>query len=269
MKKRVLIFDSGLGGLSIARALRVQVPDAELVYAADNAAFPYGDWAEAELADRICEIVVAIAGRADPDAVVIACNTASTLALDHLRHRSELPFIGTVPAIKPAASVSSTGIIGVLATPGTIERGYTRALVDTFASHRDVTLHACPRLAEFAEAALRGNRVDIASVAEEIRPAFTELDGLKTDVIVLGCTHYPLIQDLIIEAAPWPVTLIDPSAAIANRAEDILNRKPPRTVARVSAPGSVLTGKDTDIMSVLKREGFGIPEVLEPFVTSG
>ncbi|MEM7427630.1 MAG: glutamate racemase [Pseudomonadota bacterium] len=194
MKPRILVFDSGVGGLSVARAVLRRLPDANVAYAADNEGFPYGDWSEGELNDRICRVIGGLIEECRPSLAVIACNTASTVALERLRRTYGIPFVGTVPAIKPASETSVSGIIGVLATPGTVNRAYTRALIDTFASHREVVLHGCKRLADMAERVLRGEALERAELAAEIAPVFkTGSDGRRTDTVVLGCTHYPLI----------------------------------------------------------------------------
>lgn len=218
----VLVFDSGMGGLSVVRALRDLLPEAHLDFGADSAAFPYGDWDEGELVERICWVAGALIERTHPEVVVIACNTASTIALQELRDRFNVPFVGTVPAIKPAAERTRSGVIGVLATPGTVAREYTRALIDTYAYHCRVVLHGCEGLARLAERKLRGEGVALDLVREEILPVFVECDGRRTDAVVLGCTHYPLLLDEISEAAPWDCALIDPSDAIARRVRDVL-----------------------------------------------
>lgn len=262
MNPRVLIFDSGLGGLSIARALRKALPGTLLAYAADNAAFPYGNWGDDELVARISLVIGAMKRETRPDVAVIACNTASTLALEELRRRFHFPFVGTVPAIKPAAALSDTGIIGVLATPGTVDRKYTQALVQTYAYHREVVLHGCERLASMAEAVLRGEGACGTEITAEIAPAFVERDGKKTDVLVLGCTHYPLIASEIAAAAPWPVTLIDPSEAIARRVAHVLNELD-LPVSADSTPGAAfLTHGDENHIGVLEREGFTEMKIL-------
>ncbi|MGI9371355.1 MAG: glutamate racemase [Hyphomicrobiales bacterium] len=262
MSARILIFDSGLGGLSVARAMRVQMASAELVYAADNFAFPYGDWREPELIKRISSVIDDIISVCAPDALIVACNTASTIALEALRKQFDVPFIGTVPAIKPAAEISKSGLIGVLATPGTVDREYTRALIDTFAFHRNVKLHGCPNLAAMAEAALRNEEVTREELAEEIEPAFVEQNGAKTDVLVLGCTHYPLIARQIAEAAPWPVTLIDPSCAIARHAAKVVSGSDINEIGQNLEFDAVLTKRSENVSSILKREGFSRVKVL-------
>ena len=225
-KARILLFDSGMGGLTVARAVAKQLPDATLIYAADNAGFPYGAWKEAELIARIVKVMGELIERAKPDAVVIACNTASTIALVALREAFKVPFIGTVPAIKPAAAQTKSGIIGVLATPGTVSREYTHALIHTYAFHCKVFLHGAKRMAEIAEHKLKGHAVDLEELRAEIAPVFRTRDGKKTDVVVLGCTHYPLLIDDMKKIEPWPVTYIDPAPAIARRTADVIEETP-------------------------------------------
>lgn len=220
MKKgsRILVFDSGLGGLSVVKALREVAPTAQLAYAADNAGFPYGDWEEAALVSRMCEVIGKLIDKTQPDVVVIACNTASTIGIAALRARFDVPFVGTVPAIKPAANLTKSGHISVLATPGTVKREYTRALMDTYAFHCQVKLHGAQNLAEMAEAKLTGRPVDLVSLRDEIKPVFVRDDEGRTDVVVLGCTHYPLLLEELQQVVPWPVTFIDPAPAIARQA---------------------------------------------------
>jgi glutamate racemase len=223
---RILLFDSGMGGLTVARAVRSQLPQAHLVYAADNAGFPYGAWEEDALVRRIVEVIGALIARTDPHIVVIACNTASTIALAQLREAYKLPFVGTVPAIKPAAAQTKSGIVGVLATPGTVSREYTHALIHTHASHCKVFLHGARRLAEMAEDKLKGRGIDLEALRQEVEPVFRRHEAKRTDVVVLGCTHYPLLIEDIEKVAPWPVSYIDPAPAIARRAADVLDETP-------------------------------------------
>jgi glutamate racemase len=219
---RILIFDSGLGGLSVFGEIAERQPAADYIYVADDAAFPYGGWSEAALVGHIVALMGDLIAEHRPDLVVIACNTASTLVLPPLRARYAVPFVGTVPAIKPAAKATQTKLVSVLATPGTVARDYTRRLIDAHAAGIDVTLVGAERLAEWAEAWLRGETIDLGLVRAEISPCFRESDGARTDVVVLGCTHYPLILDLLVAAAPWPVAWIDGAAGIGRRVEAIL-----------------------------------------------
>jgi glutamate racemase len=223
MRPTILVFDSGLGGLTVfAEVLRAR-PDAMLVYAADDAGFPYGAWSEAALVERVNTVMDRLIARVRPDAVVVACNTASTLVLPHLRARfPDMPFVGTVPAIKPAAAQSHSKIISVLATPGTVARDYTRALIETYAADCQVTLVGSERLAGLAEAWMKGEAVSDADLAREITPCFVTQAGRRTDCIVLACTHYPLLLQRFVGLAPWPVDWIDPAPAIARRVDHVL-----------------------------------------------
>lgn len=226
----ILVFDSGFGGLTVFREVVKARPDAEFVYCADDAAFPYGALTEPRLIERVIEVFSTLIADFAPDLAVIACNTASTLVLPHLRERFAIPFVGTVPAVKPAAAASRTRKISVLATPGTVKRDYTRDLIERFASDCEVTLVGAPRLAPLTEAKLRGEEVSDAEILAEITPCFHESpDGRRTDHVVLACTHYPLIADDIARLAPWPVTLIDPAPAIARRVVALIGPAgPPR-----------------------------------------
>ncbi len=219
---RALVFDSGLGGLSVLAEIRRLRPDVEIVYAADDAAFPYGRLGEAELVARVETVMAALIGETEPDIVVIACSTASTLALPPLRAAyPRLPFVGTVPAIKPAAA-SRSGLISVLATRGTVARDYTHALVRDHAGNCEVTLVGSSALAVIAERVMRGEAVDDAEIRREIAPCFVDRDGRRTDQIVLGCTHFPLILDRLERLSPWPVGFVDPAPAIARRLDALL-----------------------------------------------
>ena len=223
--RRVLAFDSGLGGLTVLAPLAAMRPDLDLTYLADDAAFPYGRLADDALVARVEAVIGAAIARFEPDLVLIACNTASTLALAPLRARfPSMPFVGTVPAIKPAAAVSRSKRISVLATMATVTRDYTRQLVATHAAGCDVALVGAPILAEQAERHVRGLPLDEALIKRETAPAFVDADGRRTDQIVLACTHYPLLLDVLTRLAPWPVTFVDPGPAIARRVDSLLAR---------------------------------------------
>ena len=220
---RILVFDSGLGGLTVFAPVAETRPDADLVYVADDAYFPYGELAEVALVGRVTGLMRELVARWRPDLVVIACNTASTLVLGPLRARfPELPFVGTVPAIKPAALASRSRLVSVLATPGTVARDYTKALIQEFAGDCEVSLVGAGRLAGFAERVLRGEDVNDADIAGEIAPCFVLRDGRRTDHVVLACTHFPLLADAFARLAPWPVEFVDPAPAIARRVDALL-----------------------------------------------
>ena len=225
----ILVFDSGLGGLTVFREVKKARPDARYLYLADDAGFPYGNQPEAALITRIVDVIGKAIDAHIPDLIVIACNTASTLALGELRARFTVPFVGTVPAIKPACAQSASKRIAVLGTQATVSREYTKALIREFAADCEVELVGSPHLAPLAEAALAGEPVDDAAIAAEIAPCFVDSAGRRTDTVVLACTHYPLLLDRFRKLAPWPVTWIDPAPAIARRVADLLHARPHAT----------------------------------------
>lgn len=225
---KILVFDSGLGGLTVFTEILKARPHADFLYCADDAGFPYGPLSETELVARVMAVMERLIEAHAPDMVVIACNTASTLVLPHLRARwPDIPFVGTVPAIKPAAERSRSRMISVLATPGTVARDYTRGLIASFADHCKVTLVGSTILARLAEDYMHGVKISDAGIAREIAPCFREnsATGARTDAIVLACTHYPLLLELFARLAPWPVEWVDPAPAIARRADRLLAEK--------------------------------------------
>ena len=236
----ILVFDSGLGGLTVhAEIVRLR-PDARHVFLADDAVFPYGVLTPEALIARVGALFDEWIARLDPDIAVIACNTASTLALPHLRAaHPQIPFVGTVPAVKPAAAQSRSRLISVLATPATVARDYTHDLVRQYAAHCEVTLVGSCDLAGLAERVMRGEAVADAAIAREVAPCFVERGGRRTDHVVLACTHYPLLVDRLRRLAPWPVAWVDPAPAIARRVDDVL-----RTIgfARDAAAGPAAPG---------------------------
>jgi glutamate racemase len=235
----ILVFDSGLGGLSVYREVAEVRPDARFVYAADDAMFPYGRIEESRLVARILELMGELIAAHRPDLVVIACATASTIALPMLRARFAVPFVGTVPAIKPACAASSTRRVSVLGTEGTVQREYTRALIREYAGGCAVTLVGSAQLAALAEAKLNGEAVEDAAIAAEIAPCFVEDSGARTDTIVLACTHYPLVRDDIVRLSPWTVALIDPAPAIARRVVELIG--PPQNAGPPAPAQAVFT----------------------------
>ncbi len=247
-RPEILVFDSGLGGLTVLAEVARLRPDAALVYAADNAGFPYGALPPDILLARVVAVIARLVERFEPDAVVIACNTASTLVLPSLRAKfPEIPFVGTVPAIKPAAELSRSRLVSVLATPATVARDYTHDLVRTYAAHCAVTLVGSARLASLAEAFMQGEDVTDAAIREEIAPSFVVAGESRTDCVVLACTHYPLLAAQLERLAPWPVTWIDPAPAIARQTDKILRERrgfsaPELQGVRVAVHRAVFTG---------------------------
>ncbi len=223
----IVVFDSGVGGLTVFREVRRARPDANYVYVADDACFPYGAQPEDLLIRRVTDVIGETIARHAPDLVVIACNTASTIALAELRARFSVPFVGTVPAIKPACAQSKSKRIAVLGTLATVSREYTRALIREFASGCDVELVGSPKLASCAEAELAGSPVPDAEIKAQIAACFVDGDGRRTDTVVLACTHYPLLVERFRANAAWPVDWLDPAPAIARRVADLLRARLP------------------------------------------
>jgi glutamate racemase len=240
----ILVFDSGLGGLTVLREVVAARRDAHYVYVADDAFFPYGQHSEDRIIARVVPLIGELIAAHAPDLVVIACNTASTLVMSHLRAAYRLPFVGTVPAIKPACLRSKTRRVSVLGTKGTVQREYTKALIRDFAQGCEVTLVGSADLAALAEAALNGREVKDAEILAELAPCFvgkSDEPSARTDTVVLACTHYPLLMDRFTALAPWPVDWIDPAPAIARRVADLL--KPADAAADHGSAEMIFTSK--------------------------
>jgi glutamate racemase len=197
----ILVFDSGVGGLSVLGPIRALMPGVRVVYAADDAGFPYGTKSEAEIAARVPALLGRLVQRYRPRLAVIACNTASTIALAHVRAALDLPVVGTVPAIKPAAEASKTRVIGVLGTQATVRQGYVDRLSAEFASDCVVLRHGSAALVELAEAKLRGEALPAGAVAAELAGLTGQPEGMRMDRVVLACTHFPLLREELAAAA--------------------------------------------------------------------
>jgi len=219
----IAILDSGVGGLSIFKAIQRCMPHLSIVYACDNKNFPYGPKSAESVTQCISELAENVIQRFSPKLVVIACNTASTVALSHLRLLSSTPIVGVVPAIKPAALITKTKVIGLLATPGTINRDYTNRLIQEHAKNHAVIKVGSTLLVELAEKKLRGVNCDLELVRQELTPFFPEQSKSPIDTIILGCTHFPLLLDELKASAPKKVNWIDSSEAIAQRVSSLTN----------------------------------------------
>jgi len=251
----LLFFDSGVGGLSVLEPTRALLPNAPFVYVADNGGYPYGKRSEQEIASRIPALLGRLVERFHPRLAVIACNTASTIALDHVRSALDLPVVGTVPAIKPAAELSKTRVIGVLGTEATVRQLYVDNLAAEFASDCIIVRHGSPELVDLAEAKLAGETVTVEAVRAAAQPMFDQ--GKNIDVGVLACTHFPLLRAELEKAFP-AVQWIDGGAGIARRIAYLT-----RDQAWPSAPGRgvmVFTAEPrAPLMSSLAR--YGIDDV--------
>ncbi|SHE66586.1 glutamate racemase [Microbulbifer donghaiensis] len=214
-----LIFDSGVGAISIAREIRQLLPGLTLHFGIDNGFYPYGSKSEAALRPRIVEQASAMMARSGADILVVGCNTASTLALPQLREALTKPVIGVVPAVKPAAAATRTHTIALIATEGTVNRNYTRDLIEQFANGNRVINVPAPELVHLAEAKLRGETVTAADLEPVLHRIFHTAGGDKVDIAVLACTHFPLLRDELNRYAPRTIQWLDSGAAIARRVQ--------------------------------------------------
>lgn len=214
---QVLVFDSGVGALSIIAEIKQQIPLCSLTYASDTAFFPYGDKDEDLLIDRVDAVLKKLERLCAPDIIVVACNTASTVALPRIRDHFKIATVGVVPAIRPAAEQSQSRVIGLLATPGTVKRRYTQDLIEEFAADCRIIAVGSSELVQQAERKLRGEALDQRVIKDVLVDLFDSDDGNRMDTVVLGCTHFPLLKEELIANSPRQVNWIDSGAAIARR----------------------------------------------------
>lgn len=258
-----LIFDSGVGGLSVAAEIRRALPDLRMTYVADDEFRPYGEKPEAALRARLPKLLSELCLMLDPDIIVIACNTASTTALPEIRAALTVPVIGVVPAIKPAAKLSRTKTIAVLGTPGTVRREYVDNLIDEFASDCHVILQGSVNLVDQAEQKLAGVAVSLNAIKGEIAPIFSGRVGMDVDAVVLACTHFPLLKQELKSCVTQTVFWIDSGEAIAKRVKTVLSqideipRKAPPMIDT-----AFLIGPDTTAARKHAFAQFGFPKVV-------
>ncbi|MBT0667523.1 glutamate racemase [Novosphingobium profundi] len=235
----VLLFDSGVGGLTVLEEVRRLLPDAPILYAADTAGLPYGTKTEAQVAARVAGLLGRMAERFRPRLICIACNTASTIALGMVRDVLETPIVGTVPAIKPAAALTQSGVIGLLGTQATIRQGYVDRLEREFAADQRLLRYGAPGLVGAAEAKLRGERVDPAAIAEAVNALRAMPEGARIDTVVLACTHFPLLEDELAEAFGPGVGFVHGAQGIARQVARLLEGQP---FARTAPDRALFTG---------------------------
>jgi len=254
----ILFFDSGVGGLSVLGPTRELLPNAPIVYCADNAGFPYGKRSEADLASRVPALLGRLVERFRPRLAVIACNTASTIALEHVRAALDLPVVGTVPAIKPAAEISKTRVIGVLGTEATVRQPYVDDLAAKFASDCTIVRHGSPELVELAEAKLAGDQVSVDLVKAAAQPIFEAPGGDRIDTVVLACTHFPLLDNELGAAFP-NVTYVDGGPGIARRIAYLTRGQP--WPEEPSGGMFIYTGREGRRRPMNSLARFGLTEV--------
>lgn len=258
----VLVFDSGVGGLSVYDEIRHLLPDLHYIYAFDNVAFPYGEKSEAFIVERVVEIAAAVQARYPLALAIIACNTASTVSLPALREKFTFPVVGVVPAIKPAARLTANGVVGLLATRGTVKRPYTHELIARFANECQIEMLGSAELVELAEAKLHGEAVPLDELKRILRPWLRMKE--PPDTVVLGCTHFPLLQDELLQVLPEGTRLVDSGAAIARRTAWLLEHEAPdaKSADENIAYCMALTPVTAQLLPVLQRYGFKSLEML-------
>lgn len=257
----ILAADSGLGGLTIVDEIRKALPAARIAYLCDNAFFPYGTKPDAELLAHFLAAMRAAIARVRPDLIVTACNTISTICLAELRAVTPIPVVGVVPAVKPAAQMSRRKIIGLLATPATIDRPYTEDLIRDFAGDCRVVKLGSAELVAMAEAKLLGEKVDDARLRRILAPFFDAPPAEQPDMIVLACTHFPLLRAELEAAGPKDVAWIDSGAAVARRVVEVVPKDAPATtgvdLALTTAPAVEA------LQRALRHAGFAAVETLQ------
>ena len=260
-RRPLLVFDSGVGGLSVLRPIRELLPTAPIVYVADSAGYPYGTRSEREIAARVPALLGRLSERFDPELIVIACNTASTIALDPVRAALDLPIVGTVPAIKPAAALTRTRVIGVLGTDATVRQPYVDRLSAEFAADCSVIRHGSAELVDIAEAKLRGVATPTDDYARILDGLFSQASGNRIDTIVLACTHFPLVEEELAEAAPRPIAFVDGNEGIARRTAWLTREVEWPTE---TAPGIAFFTRWTDDMEPYRAglANFGLTEIV-------
>ena len=251
----ILLFDSGVGGLTVLSELRKALPEAPVIYAADLAGLPYGEKTEAEIAARVAGLLGRMSERFKPRLITIACNTASTIALGMVREVLHVPIVGTVPAIKPAAAMTATGTIGLLGTAATVRQKYVDDLEREFAQGKRLLRFAAPRLVAAAEAKLRGETPDPAVIAAAAAGLRNQPGGADIDTVVLACTHFPLLEDELHAALGDNVQFVDGAQGIARRVAYLTQGE---AFLRTSPDVAVVTGSLADaapLAAALKTYG--------------
>jgi len=256
----ILLFDSGVGGLTVLAELRKLLPGAPVIYAADTAGLPYGEKTEAEVAARVAGLLGRLSERYHPRLITIACNTASTIALGMVREVLHVPIVGTVPAIKPAAALTKTGVIGLLGTAATIRQKYVDDLEAQFANGNRLLRHACADLVQAAEQKLRGGEPDPAVFAAAAEGLRKQDGGERIDTVVLACTHFPLVEAELRDAFGPNVTFVDGAAGIARRIASLTAGQP---FLRTSADVALFTGDLGGTTTLLPAlAAYGLEEII-------
>lgn len=257
-QKPIVIFDSGVGGLSVYQQVKRRLPSLEVIYCADNEGFPYGPKPESEVVGRTLHCLTRLSQQYQPALVIIACNTASTISLPCARQTLQIPIVGVVPAIKSAGEWSKKRCLGLLATPGTIAREYTHQLIRDFARDCEVISVGSGALVDMAERHLRNKFIDDYEFKDVIKPFFA--NGHSPDCIVLGCTHFPLVKEQLQKACSVPIRWIDSGNAIAKRVESLLDA--PNDTHDQTPDRFIYTGDSSNVETLLPLlESLGFTDI--------
>jgi glutamate racemase len=256
VNKHILVFDSGLGGTTVLQEIQQRLPALHYSYVLDNGGFPYSNKSDAYLLERTMSLFNEVIPHCQPDLIVIACNTASTLILQHLRTHFSLPFVGVVPAIKPAAALSKSKVIGLLATEATVKRDYINQLSTTHAEKCEIIRFGSQKLVEIAENKIQGIPITIEDIKTALKPLYNTAKHDSIDVFVLGCTHFPALKDELVRAWPHPVQFIDSGEAIARRVDELCQSIPEHITS--SKNTLYLTQEDLKQQKQKTLERFGI-----------
>ena len=257
--KSVGVFDSGVGGLSVLRALRQQLPHEHFLYVGDSGCAPYGDRSAQFVIDRALAITEFLVSQ-DVKAVVVACNTATAVAVESLRARFTLPIVAIEPAVKPAASRTRSRVVGVLATMGTLASPNVGKLLANYGADVEFVIQPCPGLADQIEKGELASEATRALVTRYVRPIVEK----GSDILVLGCTHYPFIRSLIEDVAGPSVEIIDPATAVARELRRRLEKA--GLLNDSAAPGTeqFLTTGTVAIVGPIVRQLWGKPVTVMP-----
>lgn len=265
MSYHIVAFDSGIGGLGIVQSLQQQVQNTSLKlsvdYLADNLVFPYGEQEDNFLIQRIITVIGETIERLEPDLIIIACNTASTIALEVLReHYPETPFVGCVPPIRWAARISKTKHIGLLATRATVQRPYLKSLKEQFAADCQLIGYGSPILANIAERVFRQESYSSKDIEQEIHTLLEMPTANQIDTICLGCTHYTFVLPQLQELSPRYIQWLDPANAVAKHALDLILEK--KIIPHNNTPRdnhfhyTALPNKDTALLKQIIPMGY-------------
>lgn len=257
---KIAVFDSGVGGLSTLNALRRGLPSCKFIYCFDDAYYPYGALSDSVITDRVRWVIDALIQREHPDVLVVACNTASTIALPILRNFCTIPVVGVVPGIKPAAALSTSGVIGLLATKATVNRPYIDQLINDFAANCRVIRVGSQALVALAESKIRAGHesADASAIRHEVKPMS---DDAELDTVVIGCTHFSHVLDELRTSFDRPVTFVEPNDGVVRRVRTLFpGISPPDGLAPKQV--TAFHTKDDAILTSLNRfywlEHFGI-----------